>query len=234
MKAYAIVGVLLAGASALPAAAQSWYDPMTLLHNTYVEVEGGAAVQGRTKVDIQAVGLGSSYQSTSHSTDAFGGALIGYKLAPFVAIEGEGFYSRDNLSYSPSNAVFGIGGATRTYGGFGNLRLSAPIPAFTVPLGARTFPIRIEPYISPGIGRGNIQYTGRNGIYSYDAEHDGFIWQGKAGVEFRAGQHIGLDIAYRYIQAPNFNHPDAFNSANYSAYARSSMQVVTAGLKYYF
>ncbi len=236
MKVYALAAAVIAAASpALPAGAQAWYDPVTVFHHAYVEVEGGAAIEGRTKIDIAATGLGDSAQSASHSTDAFGGALIGYKPVQGVAFEAEGFYSRDNLSYSPNNPVFGIGGATRLYGGLGNLRLSLPFtPSYVVPLGPHSFPISVEPYIAPGIGRGNVEYAGRNGAFSYEADRDGFIWQAKAGVEFKAGDHIGLDIAYRYIQAPDFNHPDNFNSPGYTAFARSHLQAVTAGLKYYF
>lgn len=218
-----------------PAAAQAWYDPATIVHHAYVEGEGGATVEGRTRINIAATGLGSSDQSTTHSDDAFGGALVGYAPVQGVAVEAEGFYSRDNLSYAPTNPVFGTGGATRLYGGLGNLRLSLPvIPTFTLPLGSTGLSIGIDPYISPGIGRGNVQYTGRNGIYVYEADRNGFIWQAKAGVEIRVGQHFGFDIAYRYIQAPDFSHPDNFNSPSYTALARSNIQVVTAGLKYHF
>ena len=235
MKIYAVASVLAASCCALPAAAQDWYQPMTILHHAYVEGEGGATVEGRTQIDAAGTGLGSLEQSATHTHDAFGGALIGWAPVQGVAVEGEGFYARDNLSYSPSNPVFGIGGATRLYGGLGNLRLSLPfVPSFTVPLGPHAFPIGIEPYVSPGIGRGNIEYAGRNGAYSYEADKDGFIWQAKAGVEIRAGEHFGLDLAYRYIQAPDFSHPDAFNSPGYTAFARSNFQVVTAGLKYHF
>ena len=235
MRVYAAASARAVLSCASPAMAQDWYDPQVVLHHIYVEGEGGASVEGRTRIDIAATGLGSSEQSANHTHNAFGGALAGYAPVQGVAVEAEGFYSRDNLNYSPSNPVFGIGGATRLYGGFGNLRLSLPVvPTFTVPLGARAFPIGIDPYISPGIGRGNVEYAGRNGAYSYEADRDGFIWQAKAGVEIRAGRHFGLDIAYRYIQAPNFNHPDTFNSSDYSAYARSNVQAVTAGLKYYF
>ena len=236
MKLYAIAGAALcAGTLALPATAQTWYDPSNLLHNGYVEVEGGAAFQGRTKIQIAATGLGSSSQSAAQDTKAFGGALIGYKLADAVAIEAEGIYTRNNLSYTPDNPVFGVGGATRTYGGLGNLRLSLPFtPTYTVPLGSHSFPIGISPYIAPGIGYGNIQFTGQNGIYNYSDNHDGFIWQGKAGVEVRTGSHIAFDIAYRYLQSPDYDRPGFFNSPGYTALTRSHIQAATVGLKYYF
>ena len=235
MKAFVVTAALATASFAAPALAQSWYDPSTLLHNSYVEVEGGAAVQGRTKINIEATGLGSSSQSASQDTQAFAGALAGYRLAPGVAVEAEGVYSRDHLSYSPSNAVFGIGGATRTYGGLGNLKLSLPNPpSFTAPLGPYALPIAISPYISPGAGYGNVQYTGRNGAFSYDDDQDGFIWQAKAGVEISTGRHVAFDIAYRYLQSPEFTYPGSFNSPGYSALTRSHVQAVTAGLKYNF
>ena len=53
-------------------------------------------------------------------------------------------------------------------------------------------------------------------------------------MELRVGPHFGLDVAYRYIQAPDFGHPDSFNSTGYTALARSNVQAVTAGLKYHF
>lgn len=235
MKPSTIAAALGASFLALPAAAQTWYDPAVLLHNGYVEVEGGAAIQGRTKIDITASGLGQSSQSAAQDTKAFGGALVGYKLAEPVAVEVEGVYSRNNLSYTPNNAVFGIGGATRTYGGLANLRFSLPVtPTYTVPFGAHPIAIGISPYIAPGAGYGNIQYTGRNGVFSYSDNQDGFIWQAKAGVELRAGDHVALDIAYRYLQSPEYDRPGYFNSPNYTALTRSHIQAVTAGLKYYF
>ena len=184
MKSFTVLGALaLTSAAALPAAAQqAWYDPAVLIHNSYVEVEGGAAFQGRNKIGIEASGLGASSQSAAQDTKAFGGALAGYKLAPGVAIEGEGVYTRSNLYYTPTNAVFGTGGATRTYGGLANLRLSLPFtPTYTLPLGPHALAIGIEPYISPGVGYGEVQFTGRNGAFSYDDDKGGLLWQAKAG-----------------------------------------------------
>ncbi len=236
MKVYGLLGALALTSAALPAAAQqNWYDPAVLIHNSYVEVEGGAAFQGRTSIGIEATGLGASSQSAAQDTKAFGGALAGYKLAPGVAIEGEGVYTRNNLYYSPTNAVFGIGGATRTYGGLANLRLSLPfIPTYNLPLGQRSLAIGIEPYISPGVGYGDVQYTGRNGAFSYDDDKDGLLWQAKAGVEIHTGPHLAFDIAYRYLQSPDYDRPGSFNSPGYSALTRSHVQAATLGLKYDF
>jgi opacity protein-like surface antigen len=235
MKLMLSLVALGACATAMPAAAQPWYDPATLLHNGYVEVEGGAAFQGRTKINIAATGLGQSSQSAAQDTKAFGGALAGYKLVEGVAVEAEGFYSRNNLAYTPNNAVFGAGGATRTYGGLANLRLSLPFtPTYNLALAGHTIPIGVTPYIAPGIGYGRIQFTGTNGIYGYDDRQSGFIWQAKAGLEVRTGQHIAFDIAYRYLQSPDYTHPGFYNSPGYSALTRSHIQAATLGLKYYF
>lgn len=236
MKVQSLLGALALAGVALPAAAQqNWYDPEVILHNSYVEVEGGAAFQGRTKIGIEATGLGASSQSAAQDTKAFGGGLAGYKLAPGIAIEGEGIYTRNNLSYSPTNAVFGTGGATRTYGGLGNLRLSLPFtPTYNMPIMGRTLAIGIEPYISPGVGYGEVRYTGNNGAFSYDDNQGGLIWQAKAGIEIQAGRHLAFDIAYRYLQSPDYDHPGSFNSPGYTALTRSHVQAGTLGLKYYF
>ena len=234
MKTY-IVAAGLAAVLASPAAAQVWYDPSAIIHNSYVEAEGGLDFQGRTKIDIAATGLGTSQQSASQDSEFFGGGLVGYKLAEGVSIEAEGIYSRDHLSYGPTNAVFGTGGATRTYGGLGNLRFSLPFtPTYVVPLGAHAFPIGVKPYIAGGIGYGNIEFSGQNSAFSYRDSQDGFIWQGKAGLEIRTGPHVALDVGYRYLQSPDYYYPGAINSPGYSAITRSHVQAATLGLKYYF
>ncbi len=235
MKAYVIAGALAVSAAwALPAAAQS-FSPYNLLHDSYVEVEGGAAVEGRTKIGIEAQGLGASSQSASQDHDFFGGGLVGVNIVNGLSLEGEGIYTRNNQYFSPTNAVFGTGGATRTYGGLGNLKLSLPFTlTFNVPLGAHSFTLGLKPYISPGVGYGELRYTGHNGAFSYDDNHTGVIWQAKAGMDFRFGEHFGLDIAYRYLQSPDYNRPGSFNSPGYSALTRSHVQAVTGGLKYYF
>ena len=235
MKTYIAAGMLTALCASLPAAAQTWYDPSQLLHHAYVEAEGGLDFQGRTKTDIAATGLGSLEQSASQDSEFFGGGLIGYDLAPAVSIEAEGIYSRDHLSFGSNNPVLGSGGATRTYGGLGNLRFSLPFtPTYTVNMMSHSIPIGFKPYIAGGIGRGNIELSGQNGAFSYRDSQDGFIWQGKAGLEIRTGGHIALDVGYRYLESPDYDHPGSFNSPGYSAITRSHLQAATVGLKYYF
>ncbi len=221
----AALGVSAAVLAAAPAMAQSWYDPQMLLHDSYAEVEGGASVQGRTKIGIEATGLGASAQSASQSDDFLGGGLVGYSPVPGVSIEGEGLYYRDHLGYAPTNAVFGTGGATRTYGGLGNLKLSLPFTPQVMSFG-------FNPYIAGGIGYGNVQYTGRDGATSYRDDADGFIWQGKAGLDIKIYRGLGLDLAYRYLQSPDFHTSGAFQ--NYSILSRTHVQAVTLGLRYGF
>ena len=124
MKAQAIAALAVSAAAltVLPAAAQSWYDPQVVLHHTYVEVEGGAPVQGRSKTGIEATGLGASAQSSSLDDDFFGGGLVGYSPVPGVSFEGEGVYNRSHLAYTPTNAYrylqspdFNTAGAFRNY-----------------------------------------------------------------------------------------------------------------------
>ena len=227
MKLIALAALSVSGAalSAAPAIAQTWYDPQVLLHNSYAEVDGGASVQGRTKIGIAATGLAASAQSAAQDDDFLGGGLVGYSPVPGVSIEGEGLYYRDHLAYAPTNAVFGTGGATRTYGGLGNLKFSLPFTPQVMSFG-------FNPYIAAGIGYGDVQYTGRNGAFSYRDDADGFIWQGKAGLDIKVYRNIGLDLAYRYLQSPDFHTSGAFQ--NYSILARTHVQAVTLGLRYSF
>ena len=235
MKSHVLAGAIVAASVALPVAAQPWYDPITLLHQGYVEVEGGATTEGRTKINIAGTGLGTSEESASQSKDFFGGALVGFKLAKPIAIEGEGFYARNNLAYSPSNAVFGIGGAERIYGGLGNLRLSLPFtPTYTMTIGSHTLPIGFEPYIAGGVGYGEVQYSGVNGVFSYKDSQPGFIYQGKVGLEVQTGEHIAFDLGYRYLATPDYDQAGPFNSPGYSALTRSHIQAATLGVKYRF
>ena len=236
MKTYLLSGAI-AALLASPAIAEPWYEPSAILHNSYIEAEGGLDFQGRTKIDIAATGLGASEQSAAQDSEFFGAGLVGYTLAEGVAIEAEGVYSRDHLGYAAGNPnpVFGTGGATRTYGGLGNLRFSLPVtPTYVVPLGAHAFPIGVTPYIAGGIGYGNVEFTGQNGVFSYRDSQDGFMWQGKAGLEIRTGHHLALDVAYRYLQSPDYNYAGAISGPGYSSITRSHVQAATVGLKFYF
>ncbi len=89
-----------------------------------------------------------------------------------------------------------------------------------------------NPYIAGGIGYGNVQYTGRDGATSYRDDADGFIWQGKAGLDIKIYRGLGLDLAYRYLQSPDFHTSGAFQ--NYSILSRTHVQAVTLGLRYGF
>ena len=241
MKVFALVAARFASTLALstlaastlaaPAFAQNFLDPASLLHNSYVEVEGGDTFQGRTHTDIAATGLGTSSNSGSLSDGIFGGALVGFGLTKNIAFEGEGVYTRTHLSYPTQNPLFGTAGATRTYGGLGNVKLSLPI---TTPYSFHALSFGVSPYIAGGIGYGNVQYTGVNGSFSYQDNQDGFIWQTKAGIEFKVGPHFALDVGYRYLQSPNFTTPGAFHGVDYSGLVRTHVQVGTLGLKYNF
>ncbi len=231
MKVFALAVALCASALTAPAYAQSWMDPATLLHHSYVEIEGGDTFQGHTRTDIAATGLGTSSNTGPLSDGIFGGALVGYSLTPNIAFEGEGVYTRTHLAYATENPLFGVAGATRTYGGLGNVKLSLPI---MTPYSFHALSFGVSPYIAGGIGYGNVQYTGVNGAFSYQDNEDGFIWQTKAGVEFKAGQHLALDIGYRYLESPDFTTPGAFHNTNYSGLVRTHVQVGTLGLKYNF
>jgi opacity protein-like surface antigen len=227
MKLTALIPALIASAIALPAAAQMLPDIQTAIHNSYVEVEGGDAFHGRTKNQIGATGLGTSAQSASLNSDIFGGALVGYNLTPMISVEAEGIWTREHLSYASNNPLFGQGGAIRTYGGLMNAKIGIPYTAHFMMFG-------ITPYVAGGIGYGNVQYTGRNGNFTYEDDHNGFMWQGKAGLEIKTGEHLAFDIAYRYLEAPEYTTPGAFYNAGYSGVAKAHVQAATLGVKYLF
>lgn len=212
---------------AAPASAQMMPDAMTLLHNSYVEVEGGGVFEGRTKDKIAATGLGTSSSSASLDSDVLGGALVGYNLTPMISIEAEGLWTREHLSYSANDPIFGQGGAVRTYGGLANAKIGIPYTAQVMMFG-------ITPYVAGGIGYGNVQYTGSNGVFTYQDDRNGFMWQGKAGLEIKTGQHLAFDIAYRYLEAPEYTTPGAFYNAGYSGVAKTHVQAASLGVKYLF
>ncbi|MHB8283169.1 MAG: outer membrane beta-barrel protein [Caulobacteraceae bacterium] len=227
MKLTALITALTASGIALPASAQMLPDLATVIHNSYVEVEGGGAFQGRTKNQIAGNGLGTSAQSASLDSDVLGGALVGYSLTDMISVEAEGLWTREHLSYASNNPLFGQGGAARTYGGLMNAKIGIPYTAHFMLFG-------VTPYVAGGIGYGNIQYTGRNGNFTYADDNNGFMWQGKAGLEIKAGKHIAFDLAYRYLEAPQYTTPGAFYNVGYSGVAKAHVQAATLGVKYLF
>jgi hypothetical protein len=230
MKALVIAGTLVAPLATLlfaaSASAQTWYDPSVFLTKTYVELEGGATVEGRTKEQVSAYGLGAASQSASERDNLFAGGLVGYKLTDMISVEGEGIYSRNHLAFV-GDPILGAGGATRTYGGLANVKIG--VPYVTHFMG-----VSIKPYVAGGVGYGQVQYTSENGAFSYADRQNGFLWQGKAGLEIETGYHVGLDIAYRYLSSPRYETPGSFSDTNYSALVRSHLQAVTAGIIYRF
>ena len=225
----AILVAGLASAMALPAAAQSvnFLDPAALAQKSYVEIEGGGTVQGAVIDGVAASGLGASRGSSRLKDDFFGGALAGFTLVRGLSVEAEGVYTRTHYGFKAPEPVFGSAGAFRTYGGLGNLKLS-------LPLTTRISRFGIQPYIAGGIGYGRVEFRGVNGAFAYRDRADGFMWQGKAGVEVDLGRHLALDLGYRYLQAPDYTTPGAFKGVNYSALARSHLQAATVGLKFNF
>ena len=225
----AAAAVLIA---AQPAAAQglpdlSFLDPAALAQKAYIEVDGGDITSGATFDHVAATGLGTSRSATRLQDDFLGGALAGYTLVKGVSLEAEGVYARTHYGYATPEPVFGDHGAIRTYGGLGNLKLSLPLTTHFYRFG-------VQPYIAGGIGYGKVEYNGVNGNFAYADHQSGFIWQGKAGVEVDMGRHVALDLAYRYLQAPDYTTPGSFEGAGYSALARSHLQAVTLGLKFNF
>ncbi len=234
MKLFALLaGSALASTIALPAAAQGlpnlgFLDPAALAQKAYVEVDGGDITRGALIDRVAATGLGTSKGSARFQDDFFGGALAGYTLVKGVSMEAEGVYARTHYNFASTEPEFGTAGAIRTYGGLGNLKLSLPLTTHFTRFG-------IQPYVAGGIGYGKVEYNGINGAFAYQSQESGFMWQGKAGVEVDMGRHLALDVAYRYLETPEYDTPGSYSSGTgYSALARSHLQAVTLGLKFNF
>ena len=225
-----LAGLAAASLLASPAFAQGlpnlgFLDPAALAQKAYVEVDGGDITTGATIDHIAAVGLGTSKGTAKFKDDILGGALAGYTLVKGVALEAEGVYARTHYTSEGvgPEPEFGTGGAIRTYGGLGNLKLSLPITTHFSRFG-------IQPYVAGGIGFGKVEYNGLNGAFAYTDDESGFMWQGKAGVEVDMGRHVALDLGYRYLETPDYESP----GQNYTALARSHLQAVTLGVKFNF
>lgn len=217
---------LAASAVALPAAAQGWSNPQTYLSDSYVQVNGGGVFQGRTKAYASGAGLGSGAGSLAMQSNAFGSALIGHNITPAIAVELEGIYAYNDLDTGQLNRSLGtnFGASAKTYGGFANAKLR-------IPYSYKFRRFAVTPYIAGGIGYGNIEYRASEGL---EAEHSGFMWQGKAGLEINTGTPVSFDLGYRYVETPEYTTPGAFYSANESALIKSHFQAATAGIRYTF
>ncbi len=224
--------VLAASAIAVPAFAQGneWTNPSTYLNGAYVEANGGSTFQGATTQFNSSGGVngtGANQGSGHFRPGYFGSALVGHKLAPGLSVEAEGVYVAGNFNKA-TEAAQGVGGDSRTYGGFGNVRFSSP---YDYKVGR----FALVPYVAGGIGYGDI----RTRLTGLDTDQSGFMWQGKAGIEIKTGTPVSFDLGYRYIEAPHADGSSAADgavvgSASSSFTQRTHMQAATFGVKYSF
>ena len=222
---------LAACAVAMPAAAQSMgslLDPMTYVHGSYVELEGGGSFQGATTEFNSPVGQIANEGSGHFRAGYLGGAILGHDLAPGVGVELEGLYLRNEYN-DATNFTQGVYGHTATYGGLANLKFSLPYDYHVTPRFA------LVPYVAAGAGYGEVRYhTGGGGVDFLHDSQDGFMWQGKAGVEVKTGTPVSLDLGYRYLQTPDY-HQDYLGVGGGSSFQlKSHAQVATIGLRYTF
>ncbi len=187
-------------------------------------MQGGSTVQGATtqfNASGGPTGAGTN-QGSGHFRDGyFGSALIGHKIGPGLAIEGEGVYFFNN--YNRATEFFqGVAGDSRTYGGLANIR-------FSIPYDYRVSRFAITPYVAVGAGYGDIR-TRLTDQYTNNA---GFMYQGKAGFEVKTGTPVSFDLGYRYIQAPETNVNYTLGGTG-SFSQRTHVQAATFGIKYTF
>jgi opacity protein-like surface antigen len=239
MKLFALTASLAACAIALPAAAQTmtattsdtpppmaWWNPMGYAHDSYVEVDGGTTFTGHTRVDGSANGLGAYRIGDDLRPGIFGSALVGHNLTPALAIELEGVYARNHEDSAPLSAYIGspTSGSLETYGALANVKLRIPY----------TYTYRgfgVTPYVAVGAGYGTSQYRLSDGL---NAQENGLMWQGKAGLEIKTGTPVSFDVGYRYLHAPDYETPGAYYGVNSSAQVKSDVQAATIGVRYSF
>jgi opacity protein-like surface antigen len=156
----------------------------------------------------------------------FGSALVGHNLTPALAIELEGVYARNHEDSVPLSDFIGAptSGSLETYGALANVKLRIPY----------TYSYRgfgVTPYVGVGAGYGVSQYRLSDGL---NAQDNGLIWQGKAGLEIKTGTPVSFDVGYRYLHAPDYETPGAYYGVNSSAQVKSDVQAATIGMRYSF
>jgi opacity protein-like surface antigen len=216
---------LATSAVAVPAFAQGdgWMNPSTYLNGTYVEAQGGSTFQGATTQFNSGQGPVAANQNegSGHFRPGWlGSALVGHKLAPGLSVEAEGVYITNNYNHQTELAQ-GVGGDSRTYGGFGNLR-------FALPYDYKISRFALVPYIAGGIGYGDV----RTRLTNLETDNSGFMWQGKAGIEIKTGTPISFDLGYRYVEAPDVSGHYDDHTASFEQ--RTHIQAATFGVKYSF
>jgi opacity protein-like surface antigen len=218
---------LAVSAVAVPAFAQGndWTNPSTYLNGTYVEATGGSTFQGATTQYNSSEGgqnPGANQGSGHIRPGWFGSALVGHKLAPGLSVEAEGIYMTGNF-HPVTYATGTVGGDSRTYGGFGNVR-------FAIPYDYKISRFALVPYVAGGIGYGDI----RTNLTNLSTDQSGYMWQGKAGIEIKTGTPVSFDLGYRYVEAPHADGAASTVASSSSFEQKTHMQAATFGVKYSF
>jgi opacity protein-like surface antigen len=199
---------------------------MGYARDSYVEVDGGTAFTGHTRIDASANGVGALKAGDGLRPGLFGSALVGHNLTPALAIELEGVYARNHEGSRSLSTFLGspTSGSLETYGALANVKLRIPY----------TYSYRgfgVTPYVAVGAGYGTSQYRLSDGV---NAQEDGLMWQGKAGLEIKTGTPVSFDVGYRYLHAPDYETPGAYYGVNSSAQVKSDVQAATIGVRYSF
>ncbi len=219
---------LTASAYASVSRAQASWMQAPWLQNSYVEGEAGSGFDGNLRLRGEALGnVGQVVApfSTRSGLDAgyFGGFLVGRSFASgIISFEVEGVYT-NNLTKPLRLENFFIANHARveTADGFVNVKLAAPR---TLPLYGR---FTVSPYVAGGIGGGWGRVGEDNGGHVSD---NGFVWQGKAGLDIHTGTPFVIDLGYRYIETPKVSVTGPLDNARY----RTDVQVASIGLRYEF
>ncbi len=166
------------GASALVfgclhTAQAGWLDEGIGAYNRpgpYLSLGGGAVLED---FDIDSGG-GVNFNSESGWQI---NPLVGYRLAPWAAVELEGKYF-DGVKLELSSPLGSANGEVGGWATFGNLKLYAP------------WNHRIQPWIKGGVGLAQIEVSS-GGI---DANDKDLAWHGGIGVDFVVNDHFTVGV----------------------------------------
>jgi opacity protein-like surface antigen len=163
--------------AAMPAAAQGWY----------AQVNVGGTVKTKADARLSFTPDDTAFDPSSLSGDGdikegFGvGAAAGYALGNGVRLEGETFYTSNDLGGVED---LGVGSVKLQHMGvFANLLYDIPVSG------------AFQPYVGGGVGYGSTTFN----VDSNEQHDQGAAWQLKAGVSYPLNDVLSLDVGYRYM-----------------------------------
>jgi len=163
--------------AAMPAAAQGWY----------AQVNVGGTVKAKADARLSFTPDDTTVDPSSISGDGdidngFGvGAAAGYAMGNGVRVEGETFYTTNDLGGFKDLGVEDV--KLQHMGFFANVLYDIPMSG------------SFQPYVGGGVGYGSTTFN----VDSNEQHDQGAAWQLKAGVSYPLNDSLSLDLGYRYM-----------------------------------